>query len=119
MGSDDAGAGGLSQHQDVHRVQHRHANAERDPQSRMSSVAAGSRQAADQHQASDHHRKRDHQPTVRALAEHGPGGERHQHDLEVVDNRAEASPYVSDRVAPQDQVGGQEHSGEPRQPATA
>ena len=53
----------------------------------------------------------------RTLGQHRPGDERHEHDLDVGQHGGQPGADVLDRVVPEDEVGGEEHTRADRRAA--
>jgi SAM-dependent methyltransferase len=106
----------LPQREDVHRVDERDRHAERHPERGIGAVgppASHVGQPAHQDQPGQHDRRGQHQRATRSLAQEDPGRRRDDEHLQVAYYGAEPGADRGDRVAPYDQVRGQEQARQP------
>jgi predicted ATPase/class 3 adenylate cyclase len=105
----------LALDEDKAGVRHSGPDTEDDAEERVLAECALADHTADQHDAEEDDRHRDCDAPRWPLPEDEPGDDRHHDDLRVAEHGGQSGTDLRDRVVPENQVGGEEGPGDPRQ----
>ena len=106
-------AGPVPQGEQESRVRHAGQEPEEDAEARVVTIRTLLQRAGDEDDSAHRDRDRDHRRARRTLPEEQPGGEPHEEHLRVAEDSGQPRTHVLDRPVPDDQVEGEERTGEP------
>ena len=106
-----------AEHEQEARVRDRGQDPERHAEARVAAVGAVLEGSRDEDDADKSNRDRRNRAVRRPLAQDRPGEQANENDLQVAEHRRETGADLLDPLVPGDQIDGEEHPGEPGQPA--